>query len=272
MFYLIDKNIEVTVPTESVTMYKNSSGWKEFNNITGITSPLPFELSGINYNIISPTEVELVYRQPNYYLDSISFPSTVEFLNKIYSVTSIGEKAFYGCRGLKSITIPNSVKNIGIRAFSGCNILKSITFPSSITNIGRSVFEDTEINEIKVEATIPPMVEESSLGLNSYIPIVYVPNPSLDLYKNAFGWKDFFNIKGISTQVQELDEPNYGIRVIDRNIEITNAKGSMINVYDISGRVLFTKTASQDSENIQLSNKGVYLLAIDGFNRKIIVD
>ena len=52
------------------------------------------------------------------------------------SVTSIGERAFYNCSGLTSVTIPNSVTNIGVYAFSGCSGLTSVTIPNSVTNIG----------------------------------------------------------------------------------------------------------------------------------------
>ena len=41
-----------------------------------------------------------------------SIPSTVDYNGTKYSVTSIGEKAFYNCRGLTSVTIPNSVSTV----------------------------------------------------------------------------------------------------------------------------------------------------------------
>ena len=56
------------------------------------------------------------------------------------SVTSIGEYAFCGCRGLTSITIPDSVTSIGEYAFCGCSGLTSITIPDSVTSIGGYAF------------------------------------------------------------------------------------------------------------------------------------
>ena len=57
------------------------------------------------------------------------------------SVTSIGHHAF-GCTGLKSIIIPDSVKSIGYNAFDNCESLSSIYIPDSVTAFGESIFED----------------------------------------------------------------------------------------------------------------------------------
>ena len=57
------------------------------------------------------------------------------------SITSIGERAFEDCDGLKSITIPDSVTSIGDGAFNGCSSLTSITIPDSVTSIGDEAFD-----------------------------------------------------------------------------------------------------------------------------------
>ena len=51
-------------------------------------------------------------------------------------VTSIGDCAFYGCTGLTSITIPNSVTSIGREAFAFCvGLHKSGTFKATDENM-----------------------------------------------------------------------------------------------------------------------------------------
>ena len=53
-------------------------------------------------------------------LTSANIPASVEYNSVAYSVTSIGEDAFYDCDGLTSVTIPNSVTSIGAAAFYSC--------------------------------------------------------------------------------------------------------------------------------------------------------
>ena len=56
------------------------------------------------------------------------------------SVTTIGNNAFYGCRGLTEIKIPDSVTSIGNHAFDHCSGLTLITIPDSVKNIGSYAF------------------------------------------------------------------------------------------------------------------------------------
>ena len=56
------------------------------------------------------------------------------------SVTSIGDEAFADCKGLTSVTIPNSVTSIGDEAFAVCKGLTSVTIPNSVTSIGDGAF------------------------------------------------------------------------------------------------------------------------------------
>ena len=71
------------------------------------------------------------------------------------SVTSIGDSAFYGHWGLKSITIPDSVNSIEREAFASCWLLTSITIPDSVKSIGDSAFNEcNSLNEIIIGAGI----------------------------------------------------------------------------------------------------------------------
>ena len=69
-------------------------------------------------------------------------------------ITSIGDRAFYYCSSLTSVTIPDSVTSIGSRAFSGCTGLISITIPDSVTSFGYDAFSGCT-GELTVNCNIP---------------------------------------------------------------------------------------------------------------------
>jgi hypothetical protein len=67
---------------------------------------------------------------------TVSIPSSINGL----PVTAIGDKAFWRCKGLASVTMPNSVTSIGNDAFRSCDSLTNVTIGKSVTSIGRNAF------------------------------------------------------------------------------------------------------------------------------------
>ena len=103
-------------------------------------------VDGIYYTLWPSGNATVTYYSSNSlnnadaYKGNIVIPESIEYNSKTYSVTSIGNDAFYYCRSLTSVTIPNSVTTIGENAFYYCSGLTSITIPNSVTSIGNSAF------------------------------------------------------------------------------------------------------------------------------------
>ena len=99
-------------------------------SISANTLAYDFEVDGIYYNILSAQDktVEVTYKEYSNatYSGDVVIPEQVQYNEKLYSVTTIGEWAFFGCSSLASVTIPESVTSIDDGAFLGCSSLTSV--------------------------------------------------------------------------------------------------------------------------------------------------
>ena len=98
------------------------------------------QIDGIYYNLIDKAGEAEVTKNPQYYYGNIIIPESIIYNEKEFRVTSIGKEAFYYCKNLSNVTIPNGVTKINTSAFAGCSGLTSIIIPNSVTNIGLSSF------------------------------------------------------------------------------------------------------------------------------------
>lgn len=83
-------------------------------------------------------------------------------------LAKIDDNCFYGCTGLKTVTISENTTTIGLGVFSGCE----------------------SITEFHLLSKEPATVYGSTFtGTDSYI--IYVPKGYVEIYKNAKGWSTY---------------------------------------------------------------------------------
>ena len=102
--------------------------------------------------------------------------------------TNIDGRAFYGCSGLTSITISDSVTSIGSSAFQGCSGLTSVTIPDSVTSIGDSAFyECSGLTSVTIPDGVTS-IGEYAFGYCSGLTSVTIPDSVTSIGEYAFGY------------------------------------------------------------------------------------
>ena len=123
-------------------------------------------IDGFKYILDSDTKTATLVPNTEKYAGDVVIPESVKAKDgNDYKITAFGDKCFYQCSGLTSITIPSSVTSLGDWCFCYCYCLASITIPSSVTSFGDYCFDScSSLTSI----TIPPSVTSLGKGCFSY--------------------------------------------------------------------------------------------------------
>ncbi|MBR6046885.1 MAG: leucine-rich repeat protein [Bacteroidaceae bacterium] len=143
------------------------------------------EINGIYYNLKSETKQAEVTRGAEY-TGEIVIPEYVTYESVTYSVTAIGNSAFYGCKGLSSVTIPNSVTNILVGAFQDCTSLTHMEIPNSVTTIDSSTFRGcTGLISLTIPNSVKRINSLAFLGCTNLTSII-IPSSVSFIDQQAF--------------------------------------------------------------------------------------
>lgn len=188
------------------------------------------EINGIYYTFIEKAKIAEVVSNPNKYSGDIVIPDSIEYNGKFYTVKHIGEKAFYECKRLMSIKLPETITDIKDQAFGHCETIENFTIPNSVEQIGSSAFAYCRHLESII---IPDKVQTIPWGTFQYcenLSNVSMGDNVKQLGRYAFSnCKNLISIK-ISNQLQLIDvsafEKCKSLKVIDIPETVTDIDGA----------------------------------------------
>ncbi|MBQ6078832.1 MAG: leucine-rich repeat protein [Muribaculaceae bacterium] len=144
----------IEIPSSVTTIYSDA-----FLGCTGLTRVEITDLvawCNISYGGIGTNPL---YYAHHLYLDGYE----VTDLSIPDAVTSIGQSAFFGCTGLKTVEIPNSVTTIGRYAFYQCTGLTRATVGNAVTTIEEAAFYGcTALDSVSLGNSV------ESFGINAF--------------------------------------------------------------------------------------------------------
>ena len=126
------------------------------------------------------------------------------------TVKTIGDEAFMGCEAVPYWSFKNwPLETIGASAFYWNTSLKGVVLPATLKSIAEDGFYGCDaLEEITCLATVPPTCGNWSVFryLDTNKCKLIVPEGSIDLYKAADVWKDFFNIEATGIKQISVNE------------------------------------------------------------------
>ena len=146
--------LETPVAVTAKSLYANGP-ILQVNITTGI--PYTYENETLYYTVTNETTKTCsVVSAKRYAITNATIPEKAILKGKEYTVTSIGELAFFNCKGLTTVSIPNTVTSTGYRSFYGAG-LTSLTIPASLRTIGDCSFEYNNFTTVEIPNSVQEM-------------------------------------------------------------------------------------------------------------------
>ena len=166
-----------------------------------------------DYIVDNNDEVRIT-KMANAKASSVVLPDTVDNM----PVTELGDRLFYDCDKLATITLPSGLKKIGNYTFYDCDKIKEIVLPDTLEEIGESAFYQCELlNTISGASSLTRVKRYAFQGcnrLNTFIGpnnIQYVGDYA---FQDCYNWRNRFELLSIVEIGNGAFWGNYRIRTL----------------------------------------------------------
>ena len=190
-----------------ITFTTSIVDWDADSSITDL-EPLDPALTYVTYldgttsvfDIVGVIEAEQSnFVSPSKMIDNLKNATYVKVGNK---VTSLGYKAFAGCKSLARIDIPSSVQSLGDYAFAQCDALTELTLPEGITTLPKRLFSyqngwhygAEKLSKLHLPSTLTTIGEYAFAGCPS-LKSIDIPASVTEIERYAFSESNVTNVK-----------------------------------------------------------------------------
>ena len=97
----------------------------------------------------------------------------------ISGLEQIGEQTFFGCTGLKSITLGSGMTEIPFEAFSGCASLKSVVLSDTVKTISENAFDQcTALQSMTAHSSLKKVEDSAFESCSAFVAVYYYGSDS----------------------------------------------------------------------------------------------